>query len=89
MSEKDEKNFGFEKVSSKEKRTLVDGVFSDVAGKYDLMNDLMSFPFFSIPGPFKSREREGKNDKGKIDRSLLARDKEAKRGASFFKIWQV
>ena len=43
MSEKDEKNFGFEKVSSKEKRTLVDGVFSDVAGKYDLMNDLMSF----------------------------------------------
>ena len=42
MSEKDEKNFGFEKVSSKEKRTLVDGVFSDVAGKYDLMNDLMN-----------------------------------------------
>lgn len=43
MSKKDEKNFGFEKVSSKEKRTLVDGVFSDVAGKYDLMNDFMSF----------------------------------------------
>ena len=43
MSEKDEKNFGFEKVSSKEKRTLVDSVFSDVADKYDLMNDFMSF----------------------------------------------
>lgn len=43
MSEKDEKNFGFERVSSKEKRTLVDGVFSDVASKYDLMNDFMSF----------------------------------------------
>jgi len=43
MSEKDEKDFGFEKVSSKQKRTLVDGVFSDVAGKYDLMNDFMSF----------------------------------------------
>jgi demethylmenaquinone methyltransferase/2-methoxy-6-polyprenyl-1,4-benzoquinol methylase len=43
MNEKDKKNFGFEKVSSKEKRTLVDGVFSDVAGKYDLMNDLISF----------------------------------------------
>jgi demethylmenaquinone methyltransferase/2-methoxy-6-polyprenyl-1,4-benzoquinol methylase len=43
MSEKDEKDFGFEKVSSKQKRTLVDEVFSDVAGKYDLMNDFMSF----------------------------------------------
>jgi demethylmenaquinone methyltransferase/2-methoxy-6-polyprenyl-1,4-benzoquinol methylase len=39
----DIKDFGFKKVSSAEKRTLVDGVFSDVAGKYDLMNDLMSF----------------------------------------------
>jgi len=43
MSEKDEKDFGFEKVSSKQKRTLVDGVFLDVAGKYDLMNDFVSF----------------------------------------------
>jgi demethylmenaquinone methyltransferase / 2-methoxy-6-polyprenyl-1,4-benzoquinol methylase len=43
MSEQDKKDFGFEKVSAKEKRTLVDGVFSDVAGKYDLMNDFMSF----------------------------------------------
>lgn len=38
----DIKNFGFKKVSSAEKRTLVDGIFSDVASKYDLMNDLMS-----------------------------------------------
>ena len=43
MNKKDEKNFGFKKVLSKEKRTLVDGVFSNVAGKYDLMNDLISF----------------------------------------------
>lgn len=43
MNEQDEKNFGFEKVSSKQKRTLVDAVFSNVADKYDLMNDLMSF----------------------------------------------
>lgn len=35
-------NFGFEKVTSSEKRTLVDAVFSGVADKYDLMNDLMS-----------------------------------------------
>jgi len=38
-----DKNFGFEKVTSKEKRSLVDGVFSDVANKYDLMNDVLSF----------------------------------------------
>jgi demethylmenaquinone methyltransferase / 2-methoxy-6-polyprenyl-1,4-benzoquinol methylase len=43
MNEKDDKNFGFEKVTSKQKRFLVDEVFSEVAGKYDLMNDLMSF----------------------------------------------
>ncbi len=36
-------NFGFKKVTNEEKRSLVDGVFSDVANKYDLMNDLMSF----------------------------------------------
>lgn len=39
----DKKDFGFEKVSTKKKRTLVDNVFSDVADKYDIMNDLMSF----------------------------------------------
>lgn len=38
----EEKNFGFEKVSSKQKRTLVDALFSNVADKYDLMNDMMS-----------------------------------------------
>ncbi len=37
-----DKNFGFEKVTSEKKRTLVDNVFSNVADKYDLMNDLMS-----------------------------------------------
>lgn len=36
-------NFGFEKVSKRKKRSLVDAVFSDVANNYDLMNDLMSF----------------------------------------------
>lgn len=41
--DEDNINFGFKKVTSKQKRSLVDGVFSDVAGKYDLMNDLMSF----------------------------------------------
>ncbi len=35
-------HFGFESVSGVEKRQRVMGVFSSVAGKYDLMNDLMS-----------------------------------------------
>lgn len=35
-------HFGFETVSGTEKRKRVMGVFSSVAGKYDLMNDLMS-----------------------------------------------
>jgi len=38
----DKKSFGFEKVTSKQKRSLVDNIFSDVSAKYDLMNDLMS-----------------------------------------------
>ncbi len=41
--EKNELNFGFKKVTAEQKRSLVNNVFSDVSGKYDLMNDLMSF----------------------------------------------
>ncbi|ABV73827.1 ubiquinone/menaquinone biosynthesis methyltransferase [Rickettsia canadensis str. McKiel] len=36
-------NFGFKKVDYTEKQRLVNNVFSNVADKYDLMNDLMSF----------------------------------------------
>lgn len=35
-------HFGFEKVAESEKAGRVRGVFSSVAGKYDVMNDLMS-----------------------------------------------
>ncbi len=38
----DSTHFGFEEVSGEEKRRRVRGVFDSVAGKYDLMNDLMS-----------------------------------------------
>lgn len=38
----EQKDFGFTKVSGAQKRSLVDSVFSNVASKYDLMNDLMS-----------------------------------------------
>lgn len=34
--------FGFERVTTRRKTELVRGVFDSVAGKYDLMNDLMS-----------------------------------------------
>jgi demethylmenaquinone methyltransferase/2-methoxy-6-polyprenyl-1,4-benzoquinol methylase len=36
-------HFGFREVPAAEKQKLVDDVFSSVAGKYDVMNDLMSF----------------------------------------------
>ena len=39
----EEKNFGFQTVSAEKKRNLIDEVFSGVAEKYDIMNDLMSF----------------------------------------------
>jgi ubiquinone/menaquinone biosynthesis methyltransferase len=35
-------HFGFRKVATEEKETLVRGVFNNVASRYDIMNDLMS-----------------------------------------------
>jgi demethylmenaquinone methyltransferase/2-methoxy-6-polyprenyl-1,4-benzoquinol methylase len=43
MSEKDTTHFGYRDVPVAEKQKLVGQVFSSVAQKYDLMNDLMSF----------------------------------------------
>jgi demethylmenaquinone methyltransferase / 2-methoxy-6-polyprenyl-1,4-benzoquinol methylase len=42
-TEKQEVDFGFSRVPIGEKQALVSGVFRRVAGRYDLMNDLMSF----------------------------------------------
>ena len=44
MNEHDENtHFGFKTVAKNDKANLVAGVFHSVAGKYDLMNDVMSF----------------------------------------------
>ncbi|HJK86749.1 MAG TPA: bifunctional demethylmenaquinone methyltransferase/2-methoxy-6-polyprenyl-1,4-benzoquinol methylase UbiE [Candidatus Megaira endosymbiont of Nemacystus decipiens] len=43
MDRKNDADFSFQKVSSDQKRKLVGDVFSDVAKKYDIMNDIMSF----------------------------------------------
>jgi demethylmenaquinone methyltransferase/2-methoxy-6-polyprenyl-1,4-benzoquinol methylase len=42
-SERQYADFGARKVSLADKQALVDGVFRNVARRYDLMNDLMSF----------------------------------------------
>jgi len=41
-------NFGFSKVTFDQKRDLVQGVFSSIANKYDVMNDLMSLGLHRI-----------------------------------------
>jgi demethylmenaquinone methyltransferase / 2-methoxy-6-polyprenyl-1,4-benzoquinol methylase len=42
-SEEQKADFGYRRVPVGEKQALVSGVFRSVAGRYDLMNDLMSF----------------------------------------------
>lgn len=41
-------HFGYRQVSTREKTQLVRGVFESVAGRYDVMNDLMSFGIHRI-----------------------------------------
>jgi len=45
-------HFGFETVDENEKAKKVAGVFTSVAGKYDLMNDLMSVGLHRVWKPF-------------------------------------
>ena len=41
-------DFGYENIRESEKTGRVRGVFDSVAGRYDLMNDLMSFGLHRI-----------------------------------------
>lgn len=43
MDNKLSTSFGFNQVSTPERRRRIRGIFNDVARRYDLMNDLMSF----------------------------------------------
>ena len=45
-NEKHKTNFGFEHVKEEEKQEKVNQVFDNVASKYDIMNDAMSFGMF-------------------------------------------
>jgi demethylmenaquinone methyltransferase/2-methoxy-6-polyprenyl-1,4-benzoquinol methylase len=58
----DRTHFGFEEVGVDEKARRVRGVFDSVAGKYDVMNDLMSAGFHRLWKRFAveaTRTREG------------------------------
>lgn len=48
MKDNTKTHFGFQEVESEQKQSLVATVFNDVANKYDLMNDLMSFGLHRI-----------------------------------------
>jgi demethylmenaquinone methyltransferase/2-methoxy-6-polyprenyl-1,4-benzoquinol methylase len=49
MTSKNKKtHFGFQEVEEKDKARMVQGVFSSVAAKYDIMNDVMSFGIHRI-----------------------------------------
>lgn len=43
MNQEENVNFGFQVVKASEKEEKVQKIFSEVANRYDLMNDLMSF----------------------------------------------
>lgn len=52
MSKSDTTHFGFQDVPVEEKKRLVGQVFSSVASRYDLMNDVMSMGLHRLWKPF-------------------------------------
>lgn len=75
-------HFGFKDVDAKEKQKLVAGVFSSVAGNYDLMNDLMSLGihrvwkrYFTATAQVKPGDKVLDLAGGTGDIALLLRDR--------------
>jgi demethylmenaquinone methyltransferase / 2-methoxy-6-polyprenyl-1,4-benzoquinol methylase len=78
-------HFGFERIPEKEKAKRVEEVFDRVAGRYDLMNDLMSFGLHRLWKAFTvslARVRPGErvldvaSGSGDLARALAARGAE-------------
>lgn len=75
-------HFGFKDVDTKDKQKLVAGVFSSVAGNYDLMNDLMSLGihriwkrYFTMTAQVKHGDKVLDLAGGTGDIALLLRDR--------------
>ena len=58
MSEDSKTHFGYENVDERDKAERVAGVFDSVAGKYDLMNDLMSAGMHRLWKAFTVRQAD-------------------------------
>lgn len=79
--------FGYKLIPEKEKKSLVDEIFTSVASKYDLMNDLMSFFTHHLWKRYLADKAELKEGEfaldvagGTADIALLLKEKAGEKG---------